>query len=575
MLKRVRQLRISLAAKCQLLFGVAVVLIIAAALVVPWLRMEKLVEQIDERAARLLAERSKVEHLRRVDAPVGTAETAEARTPGSSPVSATTAPATSPSSLLIDNTLVKWVPVSALSNPKNLSRFEQRAFVDFAEASPRGFFYRRYARDDGETGYRFALPLTLEPACLRCHTSAELREGSVRVADETLSNNSPAATTTRVALIDAVRADLVGLIRVDIPSQSDTRQELLNRVFILAAGMLAGTLAILVFYLITTRLILEPVRVLQETAEKVSEGDLDIRSDINTGDEFQQLSETFNGMLTNLKSSADQLRAINKSLDLRLGQLAESNVALYESNRLKSEFLANVSHELRTPLNSILGFAELLKEGATAPDPRTQRYLANILNSGKNLLELINDLLDLAKIEAGRMDVRSEPLSVHDLFEGLGNVMKPLLEPKKLTITMHIAPGVPIIATDALKLQQILYNFLSNAIKFSPQDAVVELSAEPWEGSRVRISVKDHGPGIAAEQHAVIFEKFRQIDGSVTKEHSGTGLGLAISRELCTLLSGTIGVESTPGAGAEFWLIFPTEIQPAHADVRSKLVLSA
>src|SRR5215813_8015804 len=188
----------------------------------------------------------------------------------------------------------------------------------------------------------------------------------------------------------------MGIISVDIPSQIASSQLLLNRVFILTAGLVAGLLAIVVFYLVTTRLILEPVRVLQNTAEKVSKGDLNIRSDINTGDEFQQLSETFNTMLTNLKNGADQLRAVNKSLDLKLGQLAESNVALYESNRLKSEFLANVSHELRTPLNSILGFAELLKDQVTgAVDPKSVRYLQNILSSGHHLLDLINGLLDL------------------------------------------------------------------------------------------------------------------------------------------------------------------------------------
>src|SRR5213078_4576474 len=192
-------------------------------------------------------------------------------------------------------------------------------------------------------------------------------------------------------------------VEVEMRSQVETRQLLLNRIFLLTAGLLAGTLAILVFFLITTKLILQPVRVLRETAEKVSKGDLNVRSHIFTGDEFQHLSETFNVMLANLKESEDQLRAINKSLDLKLGQLAESNVALYESNRLKSEFLANVSHELRTPLNSILGFAELLRDTVgdkDRADGRATRYLQNILMSGRNLLELINDLLDLAKIEA-------------------------------------------------------------------------------------------------------------------------------------------------------------------------------
>src|SRR5207302_841083 len=141
-----------------------------------------------------------------------------------------------------------------------------------------------------------------------------------------------------------------------------------------------------------------------------------------------------------------------------------SNVALYESNRLKSEFLANVSHELRTPLNSILGFAELLKDTQNG-DARTMRYVSNILTSGRNLLELINDLLDLAKIEAGRMEVRSEPLSLNDLFEGLASILKPLVEKQGVVLQASVARDVPILSTDGPKLQQILYNFLSNAIK--------------------------------------------------------------------------------------------------------------
>jgi signal transduction histidine kinase len=386
-------------------------------------------------------------------------------------------------------------------------------------------------------------------------------------------------------------------------------------VFLFIAGLLAGTLAVVTFYLITTRLILQPVRVLQETAEKVSQGDLNIRSDISTGDEFQQLSETFNTMLVNLKRNADQLRSVNKSLDLKLGQLAESNLALYESNRLKSEFLANVSHELRTPLNSILGFADLLKDalsrgvpaepprpailaadgkaitpsapasgngsgnsnGGTPhppPDPKTLRYVSNILLSGRSLLDLINELLDLAKIEAGKMEIRSEPLVVSDLFEGLVNILRPLTEQKNLTIVPAVAADVPILQTDPGKLQQVLYNFLSNSIKFSPAGGRIELHATRDGAEHVRIAVTDRGPGIAADKQAIIFEKFRQIDGSVTRSAGGTGLGLAISRELSHLLSGSIGVKSAPGEGATFWVTIPLRIQAGEMEVPGRLVLS-
>jgi signal transduction histidine kinase len=546
----VRQLHISLAAKCQLLFGAAVVLIIAAALFVPAYRIEVLMDQLDEAAAQTLARQLMVEHLSRQTV-VGTAFADPNE-------SATTQP-TEPS--YMPPRLVRVLPPADL---ERLTTFEKRAISDLLRDPTKGFYDRYYAGRDNDKIYKYAQPLYLEPACVNCH--------SITSSDARPPNLSALRPTT---LPTTQQSEIYGLVSIEIPSQIQPNQLLLNRVFILTAGLLAGTLAVFVFYLITTRLILQPVRVLQETAEKVSEGDLNIRSDISTGDEFQQLSETFNTMLTNLKVSADQLRAVNKSLDLKIGQMAESNVALYESNRLKSEFLANVSHELRTPLNSILGFAELVQESVKGnPDAKTTRYIQNILNSGRNLLDLINDLLDLAKIEAGRMEVRSEPLSLNDLFEGLTNIIKPLAEPKALGIEHTIAADVPIIQTDPAKLQQVLYNFLSNAIKFSPQSGAITLGASRDGEDRVRISVTDQGPGIEPEKHQVIFEKFRQIDGSVTRQHSGTGLGLAISKELVTLLGGTIGIDSTPGQGASFWLILPLKIEAGDQDVRSRLVLT-
>jgi signal transduction histidine kinase len=540
MFRRLRQLRVSLAAKCQILFGAAVVMIIGAALFVPWHRMDDLTNQLNERAAATLAEQARLDHLR-------TAMSFPQTQPAAPPLSTTR-----PWAELLDYQPPRLVPLQ-LDAP-NLTHFERHAIRIFITAPDTASFGQIYISPSGATRYRYAQPLVSEPNCLTCHSAS-----------------GPAQPFAKVA-----NSNIAGLVSVDIVSQVDESQVRLNRLFIFLAGLLAGSLAIAVFYLITTRIILRPVRVLQEAAEKVSQGDLNVRSDINTGDEFEQLGQTFNTMLANLKQSTDQLKLLNKNLDLKLGQLAESNVALYESNRLKSEFLANVSHELRTPLNSILGFADLLRSGLSAAgaDPKPARYLQNIITSGRNLLDLINDLLDLAKIEAGKMEVRSEPLSLSDLFEHLVSVLKPLAESKSLTIAVSVAADVPIIETDPPKLQQVLYNFLSNAIKFSPVNGRVELAATLEDESSIRIVVVDQGPGIEPEQQNVIFEKFRQIDGGVTRMHGGTGLGLAIAKEMTVLLGGAIGVRSVVGQGAAFWIILPLKTQPGSKDVRSKLVLT-
>ncbi|HEV7302291.1 MAG TPA: HAMP domain-containing sensor histidine kinase [Tepidisphaeraceae bacterium] len=552
MFKRIREAHISLAAKCQLLFGGAVVLIISAALLVPGQRIEGLMKDVDRRAASVLADQAIRDHIAHPTARLDWPD---------------------------DSSTVPRNGVRLIGSdvdPESLTRFESRAPSRLRRLDKQDFVYQRYDRADG-IGYRYARELRATVECLRCHATVSSLATTAPAARVGNANPTTAAVPpstlsagqrvlASAAVKPTTRGTLLGIVSVDIESQLNDNQMLLNRVLLLAAGLFAGTLAIIVLYLIITRLILQPVRVLQETAEKVSSGDLNIRSDISTGDEFQQLSETFNTMLSNLKGNADQLRAINKSLDLKLGQMAESNVALYESNRLKSEFLANVSHELRTPLNSILGFAELLKD-TTPTDAKSTRYVQNIAQSGRNLLDLINDLLDLAKIEAGRMEVRSEPLSLSDLFEGLANILKPLCEPKKLSIDIDVPAGIPILQNDPAKLQQILYNLLSNAIKFSPAGERIDLTAR-LDGDGVRVAVADRGIGIEPEKQQMIFEKFRQIDGSVTRQHSGTGLGLAISKELATLLGGALGVESEPGKGATFWIKLPLRIDSGAKDVR-------
>lgn len=588
MLKAFRELKISLAAKCQLLFGLALALIIAAALFAPWQRMEQLMEEMDRRTARALTEQALMEHMARHAGEVaGPLPSTRASEGGVRSEAWGEAVRSGREGVFAPRIVGVW--------REDLTRAERLALQRFAVAGDEDFRGVHYTRRDGEQAYRYTRGLFARYACLECHADDEMRVWEV-------AGPSPGGSEDVAATLLRLPPGLMGLVSVDIPSQKQTNEVLLNRVFFLAAALVAGALAILVFSLITTRFILQPVRVLQETAEKVSKGDLDVRSDISTGDEFQQLSETFNKMLTNLSRTEAKLREANKVLDSRLSQLSETNVALAETNRLKSEFLANVSHELKTPLNSILGFADLLrKAAAAADDTKSYRYAQNIQSAGNNLLVMITDLLDLAKVEAGRMEVRPQEFVLSELFERLVNTLRPLTEPKGVTISTEIESAIPQMKQDWQKLQQILYNFLSNAIKFSPQGgnitmrAVVHayeldspsppvlggksgVGAAPGGGitptvpmaavREVRISVTDQGPGIEPSKTRVIFEKFRQLDGGVTRQHGGTGLGLAISKELTALLGGTIGVESAPDEGATFWVVVPTRIDESSTELK-------
>lgn len=356
---------------------------------------------------------------------------------------------------------------------------------------------------------------------------------------------------------------LVAVIDIKRPIHSDN-DLLWTRAILVLAGLLAGFLAILVFYLISQKLILAPVRELKACAERISGGDMSARAALSTGDEFEALSVAFNDMLGQLDRSRIELETINRSLDAKLGEMAQTNVALFESNKLKSEFLANVSHELRTPLTSIIGFADLLRDAASSDSgidkARFARYAHNILTSGRGLLDIINDLLDLAKIEAGRIELHRSRFSVRDVAEALYDLTRPLFDKKNIVLDMELSDDLPMMNSDPGKLRQILYNLLSNASKYTPEGGQVRMLGETLdENRRIRLVVADTGPGIDPDQHEQVFEKFRQLDSSATREHSGTGLGLAITRELSNMLGGNIRLESELGKGATFIVELPIE----------------
>jgi signal transduction histidine kinase len=314
--------------------------------------------------------------------------------------------------------------------------------------------------------------------------------------------------------------------------------------------------------------IVKPVTHLRDVANAVREGDVEKRAVIRTGDEFEELGSAFNRMLRQLLSQQSELKQSKGELDERLDELAQANMKLYEMNRLKSDFLATVSHELRTPLNSILGFSDVLN-GIDALDDKQRRYVGNIQRSGRMLLDMINDILDLAKMESGKMEIRPSEFKINGLISSLCDMARPLAEKKNIDLDCDAPATLPPLRQDQAKVQQILNNLLSNAIKFTPEGGRIFVSAERDDLGDLRMTVTDTGIGISPDEQQLVFEKFRQAssvlpDGdAMTREYSGTGLGLSIVRELCRLLGGEVSLESELGKGSSFTVRLPWRLDEA------------
>ena len=259
--------------------------------------------------------------------------------------------------------------------------------------------------------------------------------------------------------------------------------------------------------------------------------------------------------ITDHKQMEAQLRASND-------RLAEANRELSRATRLKDEFMATMSHELRTPLSSILGMAQALRHEIYGALSERQHHAIGIIErSGRHLLALINDVLDLAKIEAGKMDLRLAPLTLRDLCDNSLSLVQPQARQKQIQISLHLNPLPAQIEADELRLKQALVNLLDNAVKFTPAGGQVRLTVEadptPGPVAMLRFTVADTGPGIAPADYSRMFESFVQLDSSLTREHGGTGLGLALVKRIAEMHGGRVSVESQLGRGSQFSLHIP------------------
>jgi signal transduction histidine kinase/CheY-like chemotaxis protein len=269
-----------------------------------------------------------------------------------------------------------------------------------------------------------------------------------------------------------------------------------------------------------------------------------------------------------VRELAESLTALSETHAEFLRTGREHTQELEQSNRYKSEFLANVSHELRTPLNSILLLSKMLADGQSGLNPQQRRQAAVIHEAGSDLRDLIDNILDISRIEAGQIAVTLEWIELAPLLDGLIGLVGPLFADKGLDLRLKVAPAAPgRIYSDRDKVRQILKNFLSNAVKFTERGAVtvsLEVGADP--GCPVLLAVADTGIGIPNDKQGIIFDAFQQADGSTRRRYGGTGLGLSISRELAKVLGGHIEVESVEGQGARFTLCLPLELDPSHLD---------
>ncbi len=393
---------------------------------------------------------------------------------------------------------------------------------------------------DGERYFRYMIPLYITPPCLPCHGEPE--------GETDISGYPREGYRT---------GELAGALSIAVPMK--LKEASLNRSItqsiLLTVVAISVSAAVIIFH--THRFVTRPIDSLNRFSSELGRGNLAaLPEDLQTYGEIRELTEKFVDMAERLKEMYDSLE---QKVAERTSELADANLRLSEVSRYKSEFLANMSHELRTPLTAVLAFTEeLLCLETGSLNSRQKEYLAEIRDSGRQLLELINDLLDLAKTESGKMTLKLTEVRVGETAGDVTRLLQPLADSKNIKIITDISDSGAIIA-DAEKVRHVVQNLLGNAIKFTTPGGSIRIGVAdtlvPDEG--IILTVRDSGPGIADADREKIFDAFYQVNSGPAREFGGTGLGLALVKKIVELHLGRIEVVSVIGQGAEFKVFLP------------------
>lgn len=440
-------------------------------------------------------------------------------------------------------------------NPRNAAdepdEFEAAALEAFYDRNAAEFF--QITEQDGKEVFRYVAPMRIEENCLECHGEPA---GELDV--------------TGFAKEGWKLGDVGGAISIVMPLDvymESERSSILQDVLFFGVMLVA---CLVVVYAALRYLVTGPLARIRAGVESIQQGNLDVRfAHSQSSREMNQLMSEFNSMAAELSGIYEnletqvadrtaQLARANEALERQREQLEEANRKLVEENRYKSDFLAMMSHELRTPLTSIIAFVELMGSESDPADEEEMEALKEVEANSRALLFVINDILEMSRLDAGRTNMNVEVVDLGDVAGMVCDVVRPLAARNEVAFSCSIDPDVPLIQGDFEKIRHVMENLCGNAVKFTPAGGSVGLSMS-YDDARgtVLISVADTGIGIGPADRERIFERFVQVDSSVSRKYSGTGLGLALAKEYVEMHGGTLSVESELGRGSTFIVGLP------------------